>query len=174
MTPESSTTDLSTPRLVLRAATRDMLRADHRNDRIELRELTKAFVPDAWPPAYYAENREGFVRRAEASPEAAGWHGWYLVHTGEQRLIGFIWVERPGPEGDVETGYAVLERYRGQGLTPEAMAALLTWTFSHAEAKRVVAHTFPHVVPAIRVLEKAGFSRAQLTSDGICVYEKRR
>ncbi len=163
-----------TARLHLKAATVEMLRADARNDRIELRQLTSAFIPDAWPPAYFAENRERFVRASEAAPDRTGWHGWYLVHAAEQMLIGYAWVETPGPEGDVETGYAILDRYRGQGYTPEAMTALVAWAFRHAEAKRIVAHTFPHFIPAIRVLEKSGFTRAGLTSDGVCIYEKRR
>jgi RimJ/RimL family protein N-acetyltransferase len=166
--------ELSTPRLLLRAATPEMARADERRDAVELRQLVGAFVPQDWPPALYGEDRARFISAHAATPDRLGWHGWYFSLAGEKALMGVASVTWPSPEGDVEAGYAILDRYRGQGYTPEAINALIDWAFKNPQVRRIVAHTFPHYIPALRVLEKAGFTRALLTSDGICEYEKRR
>jgi [ribosomal protein S5]-alanine N-acetyltransferase len=68
--------------------------------------------------------------------------------------VGFKGVPR---NGLTEIGYSILEAHQRNGYCTEAVHARIGWAFEHPAVRRVIAHTFPELVPSIRVMEKCGF-----------------
>ena len=163
---------ISTRRLTLRAATLEIARADARDDRAALAALLDVKPPEDWPPPLFGEDRLVYHKGLEAHPDRVGWLGWYWILTSERVLVGCGGVSWPGPHGDVEVGYSVVASHRGQGYAPEALEAMMQWAFNNPAARRIVAHTFPHLAPSIRVLEKSGFKETGLSADGVLMYER--
>jgi RimJ/RimL family protein N-acetyltransferase len=152
---------LTTKRLLLIPATADMVRADLLG-RIELERHLDADVPENWPPELLVDALPTFLEQLENDPCQVGWWMWYWLlkpdRQGRPVLIGSGGFCGLAPGADtVETGYSVLDQFQRQGYATEAVAATTAWAFSHSEIKCVVAHTYPHLVPSIRVLEKNGY-----------------
>jgi len=152
---------LRTERLHLVAATLEMVRAE-RISPLRLEPLLGAHVPPSWPPPLNDHATLAWTIEAlESDPRVVGWLGWYFLHRehGALRLIGYGGFQgRPDAEGTVEVGYAIVPECHRFGFAPEAVRALVGWAFAHPEVQRVRAHTLPHLVPSIRVLEKCGFA----------------
>ena len=86
------------------------------------------------------------------------WGPWE-VRTVAGLLIGTAGFHGPPCEGEVEFGYGIAPGHRGLGLAGEAVAALVELARA-AGAHRVVAQLEPGNSPSVRVLERAGFTRA--------------
>jgi RimJ/RimL family protein N-acetyltransferase len=73
--------------------------------------------------------------------------------------IGFYGAPEPADDGvpEAEVGYGIVEDARGQGLTTEALSALVE--AAEASGVRVRASVLPDNAPSIRVLAKCGFTR---------------
>ena len=97
-----------------------------------------------------------------------------LSDPSDIRLFSYYWIKKPDSDDskriligsggylfnghDVfELGYSVLPPYQNKGYATEAVSGLLEWACSEAHAIKIIAHTFPYLVPSIRVLEKNGF-----------------
>jgi RimJ/RimL family protein N-acetyltransferase len=63
---------------------------------------------------------------------------------------------RADEEGAVEIGYAIVGKYRGQGLATEAARGLIDHAFSHEHVRRVDAHTLAEPNASVRVLRRPG------------------
>jgi len=103
-----------------------------------------------------------FTDRLRADPGSVGWSMWYflLERPGLRRLaVGNGGLKgRPSADGTAEIGYSLMPAFHRQGLAPEAVSALIEWTFGHPEITRIIAHTFRELRASIRVLEKSGFT----------------
>jgi RimJ/RimL family protein N-acetyltransferase len=75
-------------------------------------------------------------------------------------LCGYGGFKGAPQDGVVEIGYSVVPSLHRRGIAPEACEALIVWASRDARVQRVIAHTYPHLNPSIRVLEKLGFARA--------------
>ncbi|MFR5630024.1 MAG: GNAT family N-acetyltransferase, partial [Ruthenibacterium lactatiformans] len=58
-----------------------------------------------------------------------------------------------------ETSYALSPAYRGAGLMPEALGAVLRFGFAQAGFNRICAEVLAGNAASVRVLEKCGFRR---------------
>jgi RimJ/RimL family protein N-acetyltransferase len=156
---------LSTERLDLIAGTKELYRA--RVDERELlgRELG-AEVPAGWPPPLFDQDAMDWMSKyLDEQPDAGGWT-FYFVVLREQpdapdarpTVIGGCGFKgKPSADGTVEIGYSMLPEFQRAGYATEAAGALVRWAFSQAEVARVVAETYPELLPSIRVLEKNNF-----------------
>lgn len=150
-------------RLELIAATAEMVRAEIQ-DRTELARLVQAHVPADWPPPLNDESSQQWTLKfLLANPDATGFGYWYIAlpdRTAEGKsLVGIVGLKgKPATDGTVEVGYSVMEDRQRQGYGSEATSALIAWVFDHPEVSRVVAETFPHLRPSIRVMERNGMS----------------
>jgi RimJ/RimL family protein N-acetyltransferase len=83
---------------------------------------------------------------------------------------------RPDAAGDVETGYSIVQSFQRRGYATEAVGGLVGWALGHADVRRVIAHTFPHLAGSIGVLTKLGFERVdeQPSEEGTVRYALRR
>lgn len=106
------------------------------------------------------------VRDWERGSYRPGWGTYVMVRDADGHAVGGIGFHRP-PEGDghVEIGYDLTPDARGQGYATEAVRALTEWALSRDGVHTVVAHTDPDNTASQRVLERAGFTRAEPVED---------
>lgn len=155
---------LRTPRLTLVAGTVELLKSDAAGP-AALAAALGAVVPPGWPPPIYDDAARDFMLRyLESNPGAVGYGAWYILLEDERGdapvLIGTGGLTGlPSPDGTVEIGYSILDAHQRRGYATEAVAALLGWAYAQPGVRCVIAHTFPDLLPSIRVLEKSGFRR---------------
>lgn len=154
---------ISTRRLDLIAGTAEIFGGEV-NDRALLERVLQACVPESWPPEHYEPHvLEWCATVLAENAAAAGWTLWYIVlretASGGRTVIGTIGCKGvPDAEGTAEIGYSVLPEFQRAGYATEAVDGLLSkLVFSHPQVRRVIAETYPELLPSIRVLEKSGF-----------------
>jgi RimJ/RimL family protein N-acetyltransferase len=151
------TLQLQTARLELVLATAELARADA-SDRVRLAELLQAEVPASWPPELMLDHVEEFAQKLERDPQHGIRH-FYWIRTAPARvLIGSGGLFDLGDRRWM-LGYAVLDEFQRRGLATEAAAALVAWALAPGQADTIVADTYEHLRPSIRVLEECGFVR---------------
>lgn len=85
------------------------------------------------------------------------WGMYYFIHRKDNILIGNGGFKgAPNDEGAVEIGYALAEKYRGQGLATEAARGLTEFAFSFPFVKTVQAHTLAEKNASNCILQKIG------------------
>lgn len=154
---------IRTRRLDLVPATLALLAADLRSPEA-LAHLLRASVPASWPPGEYDRSAMKFFSgRLSENPDAVGWYAWYAVHRpvapAAAVLIGSGgYFGPPGTDGVVEIGYSIVPESRALGFATELVQALVSRAFSVPAVARVIAHTTPHNLGSVTVLERCGFS----------------
>ncbi len=166
---------LNTPELIMIPASARLSRAEAADPR-GLGVLLGASVPENWPPVMMLDVIDYHARLLAGDPSLAGWLSWYWIlknsAAGRPVLIGTGGFHgRPSPDGTVEIGYALLPLYQGRGLAAEAVSALLDWVFTRREVARVIARTYPELIPSIRLLQKMGFRRVAREPGPTLVFE---
>lgn len=167
---------LETPRLTLIAGTLEMAEAEL-SDMNTLEHLVGAKFPSNWPPPLNDENSMKWFREyLKTNPGASGWVMWYiclrmpdnsLTAVGGGGFKGF-----PDENGTVEIGYSIMEKNQRNGYATEAVTALKEWAFTFPTVKKIVAQTFPELIPSRKVLEKCGFKfKGQGFEEGTILYE---
>ena len=124
--------------------------------------LLGARLPASWPPGEYDRPAMEFFRsRLAEDPAAAGWYGWYAVHRAHSIVVGAAGYHGPpGSDGTVEVGYSIAPEFRAQAYATEMVRALVEHAWSVPRVGRVIAHIQPGNLGSVKVLERAGFSRA--------------
>ena len=153
------TLNIETPRLQLRAAIPSQL-------------LVLIEDPDRFPvvagvavdPALHGHLVSGevspeWLAALRDSPMADPWrHGFFVVHTGDQVIIGMGGFKgAASDDGVVEIAYGVVPGYEGHGHATEVAGALTAFALDHAAVVLVRAHTLRDNPGSQRVLEKNGF-----------------
>ncbi len=155
---------LAAPRVDLVPATLPVLRAGLEG-REALASLLGTAVAKPWPPPLNDdESQRWMIRHLEENPDAAEWGMWHVIlrdgPNGRPLAIGTAGFKgKPTTDGVVEIGYSIVEGFQGRGLGTEAAHALVRHAFDDSRVARVIAETYPHLVPSIRVLTKNGFVR---------------
>jgi ribosomal-protein-alanine N-acetyltransferase len=103
---------------------------------------------------------------ARAPREDHPWISYWLIRLKSGGygigMLGFKGI--PDGEGQVEIGYGIDPSYQNQGLTTEAVAALIAWAFGDPRCRRIVAPDTRKDNPASnRVLQKVGMRIYQET-----------
>jgi RimJ/RimL family protein N-acetyltransferase len=162
------------------SATLPMLRAEVAHPE-EFARLLGADVASPWPPPLNdAQSNQWMIRYLEEGKDAGGWSMfYYLLREGPNNRPIAIgnggYKGGPSPDGTVEIGYSIVEAYQGKGLGTEAAYAMIDHAFRDRAVTRVIAETFPHLIPSIRILEKNGFARIEGGSEpGVIRLELRR
>jgi len=152
---------LTSPRLRLRAATAESVRAELAGAEALASYLGVRVV--SWPtPLHDADSMNWTIRYIEEHPDATGWALWYADASDvpdPPALVGIVGCKGlPVQDGVAEIGYGMLEPFQRRGYASESVRLLLAWIFGHGEVREVVAHTLPELTPSIGVLEKTGFT----------------
>lgn len=149
--------EVLTPRLRLRALTRDDIELILRGDRAALAARIGARVPDGWPgPALASSLPEIAAGMAGKPLDTAGWV-WAVIERGTAAVVGDIGFHSPvRGVASVEIGYVISPEARGRGYATEAAAALVAWAFSQPGVARVTAQIDPGNAASLRVADKLG------------------
>ncbi len=136
------------------------------DSRQALSQLLNAEVPTDWP--VFPESMGCHQENPGRVRGTGTWISYLFIHRQDKRLIGDGgFKNQPDAEGSVETGYAVIPEYRGQGLATEAVQALLTQAFSWSEISSVCAETLPDGYASMRVVHKLGMTFNGVRHDDI-------
>jgi ribosomal-protein-alanine N-acetyltransferase len=91
---------------------------------------------------------------------------WAIQPLGHGEAIGTVGLVRVNHEHHRgELGYDLARRWWGQGLAPEAAAAVVAWGFAVMGLHRIEAGTLPGNDASVRVLEKLGFREEDTLRD---------
>ena len=83
---------------------------------------------------------------------------WGIELQAENKMIGSIgFVDWLRDHRRAELGYVIHRKYWGQGITTEAVRAVVEFAFRKMDLNRIEAGTLPENVPSQRILEKVGF-----------------
>ena len=152
---------LRTARLRLFPVTPALARADLAGP-AALHEALGTAVPASWPPEHMDHQAIRWTLEQLGTGVPGEWLYHYIVredlgadHTTVVGTAGFTGV--PDAEGTVEIGYSVVPEHRRAGVASEAVAALMERAFDAPAVERIIAHTYPGLLPSIGVLEKNGF-----------------
>lgn len=146
--------NLDTPRLLLR-----QLRGSDINDVFAYASDPLVAEHTTWRAHKARSDSERFVQSILNLYRTQQVAPWAVVHKADQKVIGTcgfgswqIYHAR------AEIGYALARPYWGQGLTTEAVTAVINFGFRKMELNRIYAFCLPENIASARVLQKAGMA----------------
>jgi len=149
---------IETPRLWLVQATNDVLREDLKGAQALATALGVA-VSSEWPPSSeYDEHAINYmIALQDREPAAYDWGFRYIVLREPQPVvIGTGGYTGPAHDGEIEIGYSICPSMRRKGYASECTSGLIEHAFRNSNVERVIAHTLPHLISSIGVMEKNG------------------
>lgn len=155
---------LPTPRLILRPLAETDAEALHEafGDAATMRFW------DSPPSRGIAETTARLRQSVEAD---AQWHAAFAVTLCETgRTVGMVNYHGRQPQHRrLAVGWITAPRWRRQGITREAVTALLGHCFGTLDSHRIEARIEPDNIPSARLAEGLGFRREGLMRDWMCV-----
>ena len=112
--------------------------------------------------------------REKAQKALAGWIELFetrrlgklrLTRKSDGAFIGRAGYGIYGPTGEAEIGYALLERYHGQGYASEAAAALRDWIFRETDATHFIGFADTRNAPSLAILRKIGMIPTRIDTE---------
>ena len=129
-----------------------------------LSQAVSANVPKKW--SQYRDSFAPAYLRWKAHKPLRNWWVHLVVYKPDNLLVGSCGYKgEPDAEGRVEIGYEIRSEHQNRGIATEAAQALVENAFSHAEVKKVLAHTLPQESHSTRILQKIGFVRTEDFND---------
>jgi len=116
----------------------------------------------AWEEGFPLAPLLDILRKVMGDPDGPVRFGpffaYVLVRRSDGLGVGDIGFHGPpGPEGEVEIGYALAPVARGCGLATESVVLMLRWALAQPEVRAVSARVEPENTTSIRLLERVGF-----------------
>jgi len=99
-----------------------------------------------------------FVRRCVIVWKEGTAFPWAIIRKSDQRFLGMIEIVGIDHAG-VNLGYVLAKKYWGKGYMPEALKAIIDWSFKQEEIYRVWAFCDAKNFASAKVLEKIGMQR---------------
>jgi ribosomal-protein-alanine N-acetyltransferase len=97
---------------------------------------------------------------------------WVITLKDNPKLIGTITYWHIVKEKDeAEVGYELLPQYRSQGIMHEALLKVIEFGFKTLKLKTIVADPKAINERSVKLLEKCGFVKKDVTDDGYIIYE---
>ena len=157
---EPNSMKISTDRLEVVAATLDHVRAELESPESLTAELNADVGPD-WPPGEYDRAVQEFFRDClqKGGSAVVGWYGWYAIRNDQHpELIGSGgYLGLPCENGEVETGFSIVNNWQGAGYATEMAGALVTNALTDSRVQKIIAHSTRRNFASCKVLEKVGF-----------------
>lgn len=82
---------------------------------------------------------------------------WEMLLKKDRQPVGDLCFKGAPQKGTVELGYGIDKAYEGQGLTTEAVGAMLDWAFAKDNVYAVEAETAPENIASQKILEHHKF-----------------
>lgn len=112
-----------------------------------------------WETHRSIEDSRAFVELAVSRHESGGEPEWGIVYKGDHRFVGTCGIVSWEPEhARAELGYALSREYRGRGLMPEAVRAMISFGFGRMGLNRIEARCIAENSASARVMQKAGMT----------------
>ncbi len=143
---------VETPRLILRKLT-----PDDAQDMFEYASDPEMTRYVAWSPHTSIESSQEFIAWVMNRYERGQVANWGVERKGGRKLIGtcgYGWWDVSNAHAEI--GYALARRYWNQGLTTEAVKAVIAFGFQRMGLHRVQATCAIENIASARVMEKAG------------------
>jgi RimJ/RimL family protein N-acetyltransferase len=158
--------ELHTPRLTLIPLSHQHLLVWHQLGRKDLEKILNQ-QPNPWKLELFYEQETQQALSNYWIPQTAKfpldyyWYtNWEIILTASSCSVGGIgFAGLPDNEGATEIGYALDQKYRGQGIATEAVKALSEWGFQDEGLRVIRAETPVDNAGSQRVLEKNQFQK---------------
>jgi ribosomal-protein-alanine N-acetyltransferase len=158
-------TEIKTQRLRLIPASVKSMEAEIESP-TQLATFLKIRLPAAWPPPLNDEASQRWMLDYLHKHSGSRWGMWYItLPTKPSQLIGNCGFKGAPVRGAVEIGYSIALEFQRHGYAREAVGGLLRFAFADRAVQRVLADTFPDLIPSIGVLRKCGFRPVQGSSE---------
>ncbi len=143
---------LETERLILRRMRvgdeQDMYEYAHRS------EVTRYLLWSPHPDLFYTRD---YLRYLATRYATGSFYDWAVVLKSNSRMIGTCGFTSFDCAHDAaEIGYVLNPDYRGQGIAPEAVRAVLAFGFDRLALHRIEARFIEGNAASLRVMEKVG------------------
>lgn len=106
---------------------------------------------------------EEFIKKSSNVINVPGtWFQLVIIEQQNNQVIGDIGIHflDTDPKSDqVEIGYTIDRKYRGQGYATEALSLIINYLFSNLNKHRMTASINPINVPSIKLIERLGFRK---------------
>jgi ribosomal-protein-alanine N-acetyltransferase len=100
---------------------------------------------------------------------------WAITLKNEPKLIGTIVYWNIIKEKDeAEVGYELLPQWHGKGIMQEALSKVIEFGFTTLGIKTIVADPKAGNQRSVKLLEKCGFTKMNITEDGYSIYKLHR
>lgn len=165
---------IHTPRLELIPASIDLAKRV-----VEFYQRNEPHLTPWEPPKPLAFDTEIHQRNRLAQAEQAAKDGtavrWWLCLRNEPNVlvgsIGLTAIVRGGFQNAM-LGYAIDEKFQGQGLMQEALAAAIEYAFStELNLHRIQANVRPENLRSLKLLERLGFEREGYAKDYLFIHD---
>ena len=109
------------------------------------------------------ENLLAVIARYRERPKGTGF--WALERKDDGRIVGASVVkELPNDEDKIEVGWHVAREFWGNGYATEGAQEAISIAFCHLPIERIHALVMPWNERSLRITEKLGFTRGELTN----------
>lgn len=147
------TKQLETDRLILRRFTEDDT-ADMFNNWVKDPEVSKYLI---WQPHANVEETKEYLQGIINEYDNKNFYNWAIMLKENEELVGNISVVKQDNEtAMVQIGYCIGQQWWHQGITSEALAALIDFFFDEVGANRVESHHDPRNPHSGMVMVKCG------------------
>ena len=117
-------------------------------------EVTRYLLWSPHPDIYYTRD---YLRYLATRYAAGSFYDWAIVLKSSGRMIGTCgFTSFDCPHDAAEIGYVLNPDYRGQGIAPEAVRAVLAFGFDKLALHRIEARFIEGNEASLRVMEKVG------------------
>lgn len=155
---------IRTARLRLEPALRGDLMAVGLGDAVLGQALGVAVAPDwAGADAMDAINRTRHMLAGD--PDLVSWWMHFIIHEGDQTLIGLGGFKGRPEGGQVEIGYEIAPAYRLRGLATEAARGMVEHALADPRVDHVLAHTLPVDSASTTILQRLGLRFIEAVDD---------
>jgi ribosomal-protein-alanine N-acetyltransferase len=119
---------------------------------------------EGWPDEDAIETLPKIIKNLDLVESPTGFESWMIIKKDRMMIIGDTGFKgRPNSMGEVDIGYAIIEKERKNGYGIEAAKGLASWAFSRPEVKVITAKCLLNNKDSARILEKMGFK--EITRD---------
>ena len=118
----------------------------------EMRDFIAAQELDVLRKAYTE-----MLNGALAHPNERAWYAMWMIELRDGTHVGELCFKGVSPDGAVEIGYGIDEKYQGRGYATEAVSAVTEWAVQQDGITCVEAEAEEDNIASLRVLEKSGF-----------------
>jgi ribosomal-protein-alanine N-acetyltransferase len=153
-----SVEQITTNRLVLIPFTYNIASSILKRDYNEVRSNGFS-LGEGWPDEDAIETLPKIIKNLDlVGRTPTGFESWMILIKDTMTIIGDIGFKgTPNLEGEVDIGYAIVEKERKKGYGIEAVKGLMDWAFAQPEVKAITAKCLINNVDSARILEKMGF-----------------